>query len=63
MKNKNKLTIDSGEIFEIFNDESKKYEDKSSEKDFKEFFQFLNIDLRDWVKENTREFYRQKNNC
>ena len=29
---------------------------------FEKFFQFLKIDLRDWIKENTREFYRQRNN-
>lgn len=59
---KNELTIDIDEIRETFKDEYEEYEEKYTEDDFEKFFQFLKIDLHDWVKENTREFYRQKNN-
>ena len=57
---KNQLTINSDEIYKIFKKEYGKYEEKSTKEDFKKFFQFLKIDLHDWVKENAREFYRQK---
>lgn len=57
---KNKFTINIDEIREIFREEYKKYGEKSTKEDFGKFFQFLRIDLRDWVKENTREFCRQK---
>jgi len=59
---KNKFSINTDEIRETFKEEYKKYREKSTKDDFEKFFQFLAIDLRDWVKENTREFYRQKNN-
>ena len=59
---KNKYIINIDEIREIFKDEYEEYEEKYTEEDFENFFQFLKIDLRDWVKENTRAFYRQKNN-
>jgi len=58
MKNQPEINID--EIRETFKEEYKKYEEKFTEENFAKFFQFLKIDLRDWVKENTREFYRQK---
>ena len=59
---KNKLTINIDEICETFKEEYEEYGEKSTKKDFEKFFQFLKIDLRDWIKENTREFYRQRNN-
>ena len=57
---KNKPSIDIDEIREIFRSEYEECGEKFINEDFKKFFQFLKIDLHDWVKENTREFCRQK---
>jgi len=60
MNKKITTIINVDEICKIFKEEYKKYGEKFTEKKFQKFIQFLEIDLRDWVKENTREFYRQK---
>ena len=56
----NKSTINVNGIRKLFKEEYEEYDEKSTEKEFDKFLQFLEIDLRDWVRENVREFYRQK---
>lgn len=60
MNKKPTTIINDDEIRKIFNEENKEYGEKFTDKNFQKFIQFLEIDLRDWVKENVREFYRQK---
>jgi len=60
MKEKSATTINIDEIRAIFKEEYQEYGEKITGENFQKFIQFLEIDLRDWVKENTREFHRQK---
>ncbi len=48
------------EIKEIFKEYCKENEIKFTEKDFKDFLEFLEIDIYDWVKENLRCYFRDR---
>ena len=52
--------INTDEICSIFKEDCEEDGEKFTEKKFQEFLQFLEIDLRDWVKGNLRYFYRQR---
>jgi hypothetical protein len=48
------------QIKEIFEEYCKDNEIKFTEKDFKDFLEFLEIDIYDWTKENLRCYFKNK---
>lgn len=48
------------EIREIYKDYCDENDIKFTEKYFKDFLEFLEIDIYDWVKENLRCYFRDK---
>ena len=60
MKNDTIVNID--EIRDIFKEDCEQEGEEFSKKIFQEFLKFLEIDARDWVKENLRSFYQQRQN-
>jgi hypothetical protein len=49
------------EIRKIYKDYCQERNIKFSEKDFRDFLEFLEIDFYDWVKENLKYYFREKN--
>jgi hypothetical protein len=47
-------------IEELFIEYCKKYKLEYSEAKFEDFLKFLEIDFHDWVRENLRQFNREK---
>jgi hypothetical protein len=53
--------INQKQIKEIFEEFGKKDEIELNKKnDSKDFLKFLAIDIRDWIKENLRYYFREK---
>jgi|GEM_PF-1101868 len=48
------------DIKEFYKEYCEEEEIKFSEKEFKEFFDFLLVDLYDWFNENANQFFKQK---
>ncbi len=48
------------EIKKIYKEYYKERNIKFSEKEFQDFLEFLNIDFYDWVKENLKQYFRNK---
>ena len=60
MKEKVTTTIEIDEIRDIFKEDCEENNIKFSENKFKQFLKFLEIDFYDWIKENIKQFYQQK---
>jgi len=60
MSKKYTTTINTDEILSIFKEYCTEKKFEFSEIKFVEFLRFLEIDFYDWVKENNRQFYQQK---
>jgi len=57
---KNNTIIDISEVKKIFKEYCEGNKIQFSENKFKQFLKFLEIDFYDWVKENSKQFYQQK---
>lgn len=53
---KNKTIINISEVEKLFKEYCEENKMEFSEKKFKEFLKFLEIDFYDWVKENLKQF-------
>ncbi len=48
------------EIKKIYKEHCEERNIKFSEKEFQDFLEFLEIDFYDWVKENLKQYYKNK---
>jgi len=48
------------EVKKIYKEYCEEKNIEFSEKDFKDFLEFLEIDFYDWVKENLKQYFRDK---
>lgn len=56
-----KITINKKDIEEIYKEYYSEIGVKFKKKEFEDFLQFLEIDLYDWIRENLRCYFRDKN--
>ena len=53
---KNNIVINTSEIKSVYREYCKKEKIKFSEKAFKRFIEFLEVDFYDWITENLKQF-------
>ena len=57
-----KITINKKDIEEIYKEYCDEIDKRFKKKEFEDFLRFLEIDFYDWIKENLRCYFREKNN-
>lgn len=57
---KNQTIININEIYDIYREYYKEGNKNFDKDEFEKFLEFLEIDFYDWVKENLRQFYKDK---